>query len=86
MQPMLLEDAMALVCLYGDAGDPKYPVAVRRWMARWLVEEQPRSRTSPRPPARLSSGNRPLVRSGESTLAEATAGHDAGGGVEGGSS
>jgi hypothetical protein len=36
-----LEDALQIVRLYGEVGDPKYPVAVRRWMARWLVEEKP---------------------------------------------
>jgi hypothetical protein len=41
MQPMLLEDALALVHLYGETGDPKDELAVRRYLIRWLVEERP---------------------------------------------
>ena len=38
---MLLEDALQLVTLYGEAGDPKYEAACRRYLARWIVEDSP---------------------------------------------
>jgi hypothetical protein len=41
MQPMLLEDALALVYLYAEKGDPKYEIAVRKYLTRWLMEEKP---------------------------------------------
>jgi hypothetical protein len=36
-----LEDALQIVRLYGDVGDPKYPVAARKWLAWWIMEEKP---------------------------------------------
>ncbi len=30
-----------MVTLYGEAEDPKYEAACRRYLARWLVEESP---------------------------------------------
>jgi hypothetical protein len=41
LENVLLEDAMQLVTLYGEAEDPKYPSACRRYLARWIVEQSP---------------------------------------------
>ena len=41
LEHVLLEDALRMVRLYGDEGDPKYTAACRRYLARWLVEESP---------------------------------------------
>ena len=41
LEHVRLEDALQLVYLYGEAGDPKYAASVRRWMARWLAEDKP---------------------------------------------
>jgi len=30
-----------MVTLYGEAEDPKYEAACRRYLARWLAEESP---------------------------------------------
>jgi hypothetical protein len=38
---VLLEDALQMVRLYGEAGDPKYEASCRRYLARWIVEESP---------------------------------------------
>ena len=38
---MLLEDALQMVRLYGEAGDAKYEAACRRYLARWIVEDAP---------------------------------------------
>ncbi len=36
-----LEDALQLVYLYAEAGDPKYERAALRYLERWIVEEKP---------------------------------------------
>jgi hypothetical protein len=41
IEHVLLEDALQMVTLYGEAGDPKYGAACRRYLARWIVEESP---------------------------------------------
>ena len=38
---LALEDALALVYLYADAGNPKYERAALRWLARYLGESSP---------------------------------------------
>jgi hypothetical protein len=35
------EDALDLVRLYGETGDPKYFPAVPKWLARWIAEQRP---------------------------------------------
>jgi len=41
LENVLLEDALRLLTLYGEAGDPKYEAACRRYLARWIVEDAP---------------------------------------------
>ena len=41
MTNVLLEDALALVYNYAEKNDPKYELAVRKYLARWLEEERP---------------------------------------------
>ena len=38
---LALEDALALVYLYADAGSPKYERAALRWLERYLAESSP---------------------------------------------
>jgi hypothetical protein len=38
---LALEDALALVYLYADAGSPKYERAALRWLERYLAEASP---------------------------------------------
>ncbi len=38
---LALEDALALVYLYADAGTPKYERAALRWLERYLAEASP---------------------------------------------
>jgi len=40
LESVLLEDALLqLIHLYGEAGDPKYESACRRYLSRWIVED-----------------------------------------------
>jgi hypothetical protein len=41
LESVLLEDALQMVTLYGEADDPKYEAACRRYLARWIVEDAP---------------------------------------------
>jgi hypothetical protein len=41
LEKVRLEDALQMVTLYGEAGDPKYEEACRRYLARWIVEDSP---------------------------------------------
>ena len=41
LEYVLLEDALRMVTLYGEAGDKKYEAACRRYLARWIVEDAP---------------------------------------------
>jgi hypothetical protein len=41
MEKVPLDAALKLVNLYGEAGDPKYEPAARKWLARYIAEEQP---------------------------------------------
>ena len=41
LENVLLDDALQLVTLYGETENPKYPIACRRYLARWIVEESP---------------------------------------------
>lgn len=41
LENVLLEDALQMVTLYGEAESPKYEAACRRYLARWIVEESP---------------------------------------------
>jgi len=41
LEHVQLEDALRLVYLYGETGDPKYEPAARRYLARWVSEEKP---------------------------------------------
>ena len=41
LENVLLEDALQLVTLYGEAEDPKYEAACRRYLARWIIEDSP---------------------------------------------
>ena len=41
LEHLRLEDALRLVYLYGETGDPKYEPAARKYLARWVAEERP---------------------------------------------
>ena len=41
LEHVQLEDALRLVYLYGQTGDPKYKPAARPYLARWVTEERP---------------------------------------------
>ena len=41
LESVLLEDALQMVTLYGEAKSPKYEAACRRYLARWIVEDAP---------------------------------------------
>ena len=41
LEHVQLEDALQMVMLYGEAEDPKYEAACRRYLARWIVEDSP---------------------------------------------
>ena len=41
METVLLEDARALGYVYAEKSDPKYELAAREYLARWIVEERP---------------------------------------------
>ena len=41
LERVLLEDALQMVYLYGEAGSPKFEPACRRYLSRWIAEESP---------------------------------------------
>jgi hypothetical protein len=41
MEALSLDEALSLVTLYGEQGDPKYERAARRYLVRWIEEDAP---------------------------------------------
>ena len=41
MERLSLDDALALVYLYGETNDPKFERAALRWLTRWIAETSP---------------------------------------------
>ena len=57
LETVLLEDALQLVTLYGEAGDPKYEAACRRYLSRWTAEDAPELADIAATPATSSSAD-----------------------------